>query len=185
MPYTQRTFEVMHLVIRSRTDGARMTADVREVIARADPNQAAADGRSLDALVAEASSTPRLRLRIVGGLAALALLLAALGLHGVVAEAVAARRQEFAVRSALGASPGDLRTSVVAHGMRLVGLGLAVGAGPAYAVSRALPDALSGASAAGPGAYAVAAGLIAIAGLTATWWPALRAGREPSARSLH
>lgn len=185
MPYTQRTFEVMHLVVRSRTDDRRIAADVRELVARADPNQAVADGRSMAALIAEASSTPRLRLRIVGALAGLALLLAALGLHGVLAETVASRRPEFAVRSALGASPRDLRAHVIAQGMRLVGLGVALGALPAYAVSRALPAVVSGTSAADPVTYVLAVLLIAVVGLAATWWPAARAASRSPAQLLH
>ena len=185
MPYTQRTFDVMHLVVKSRAGGIRLAADVRRVVARADSYQAVADARSMNALIDEASSTPRLRLRIVGALTAFALLLVAVGLHGVLAQTVASRRQEFAVRAALGASPGDLRTHIVAYAMRLVGLGLALGVVPAYAVSRALPAALSGASAAGPGAYALAALLIVIIGLAATWWPAVRAANRAPAESLH
>jgi hypothetical protein len=185
MPYTQRTFDVMHLVVRPRTDGYDIAADVRRLVGRADPYQAVADARSMAGLIAAASSAPRLRLKIVGALTGLALLLAALGLHGVLAETVESRRQEFAVRLALGASPGGVRLQIVAHGMRLIGLGLALGAVPAYAVSRVLPAALSSASAADPSAYGLAVLLIVIVGLTATWWPAARAARRSPARLLH
>ena len=185
MPYTQRTFEVMHLVVRPRAAGHDIAADVRRLVGRADPHQAVADARSMAGLIAEASSGPRLRLKIVGALTGLALLLAGLGLHGVLAEAVESRRQEFAVRLALGARPGGVRLQVVVHGMRLIGLGLALGAVPAYAVSRVLPAALSGASAADPSAYGLAVLLIVIVGLAATWWPAARAARRSPAQLLH
>jgi ABC-type antimicrobial peptide transport system permease subunit len=185
LPYTQRTFDVMHLIVRPRAGDSGIAADVRRLVGRADPHQAVADGRSMAALIADASSAPRLRLRIVGALTALALLLAALGLHGVVAETVESRRREFAVRLALGASPRDVRLHVLAHGMRLLGLGLALGALPTYAVSRALPAALSGTSTANPSAFALAVLLIAGVGLAATWWPAARAARRSPAPLLH
>ena len=184
MLYTQRTFEVMHLVIRSRISGDDVAAAVRRVVAEADPHQAVADPRSLDALVRDASSTPRLRLGIVAALTALAVLLAALGLHAVLADAVASRRQEFAVRLALGATPGGVRTHILGYGLRLVGLGLALGAVPAYLVSRALPTAVAGAAASGPAAYAMAALLIVAAGAAAAWPSAAGAARVPLAESL-
>jgi putative ABC transport system permease protein len=105
--------------------------------------------------------------------------------HGVVADAAASRTQEFAVRSALGASPRDLRRHVVADGLRLIGLGLALGLLPAYALSRALPAWLGGASPTGPWAFALAGLLIVAVGLVATWWPAVRAAGRPPALSLH
>ena len=184
MPYTRRTFDVMHLVVRSASGGAETAATVRRLAARVDPNQAVADARTLDALVHEASSTPRVRARIVGVLTGLALLLAALGLHGVLAATIAARKQEFAVRAALGAGPGALRAHVIFDGMRMVVIGLALGLAPAYILSRALTAALSGAAPAGAAAYTLGALLIVAVGLTATWWPAARAAAGSPARAL-
>lgn len=184
MPYTQRTFDAMHLVVRSRMDGLQVASEVRKVVAAEAPYQAVAEPRSLAALVGEASSAPRLRLRIVAALSALALLLSALGVYGVLAETVASRRQEFAVRSALGARPSHLRMQVITYGMRLIVVGLALGVVPAYLLSRALPHVLGGVVAAGPGIYALAALLLVLVGLSATWWPALRAGTSSPAQAL-
>lgn len=184
MLYTQRVFDVMHLVVRSRLGPAAVTAAVRQVAAAADPSQAVADPRSLDRLIADAASAPRVRQQIVGALSALAVALAAVGLYGVVSETAASRRREFAVRAALGASPAAIRRQIITSGVRLVSLGVLGGMVPAYLLSRTLAASL-GAWAVGGSSAWIAGGLVVLAvGLTASWWPAIRAANRPLRESL-
>jgi hypothetical protein len=184
MLYTPRVFDVMHLVVRSRLGPAAVTAAVRLVAAAADPSLAVADPRSLDRLVADAASAPRVRQQIVGALSALAVTLVALGLYGVLSETAASRRQEFAVRAALGASPGALRAHVISAAMWLVGVGVALGTVPAYLLSRTLATALGGWAAGGASAWILAVVVLLAVGLAASWLPALRAANQPLAESL-
>ena len=116
------------LLLRASGNLKRLEKPIREVVARLDPNQPLFDFRSMEERVAETWATHRLLSFLLAIFAGLALLLAAVGLYGVLAYTAFRRLREIAVRLALGARPADIRALVLGHGLRLFGIGIALGA---------------------------------------------------------
>lgn len=169
-----------------RVDGAaaayaeRLHAALREVDAR----QGVAGLRLFERDVADATSAQRMNAALVGVFAALAIVLAGVGLYSVTAVAVAARRREFGVRAALGAQPARLLRSVVGRGVADVGIGLAIGLALALAAARVLDRFLFGVGAADPLAFVVTAAVLLGAGFAATALPGWRAARSQPLEAL-
>jgi putative ABC transport system permease protein len=136
-----------------------------------------ADLKPLDRLPPEDVAPDRLRSLILSSFAAITLGLAALGLYGVVAHAVAQRSREIGIRVALGARRLDVGMLVVRQTMALVAIGLAAGAGLALIVSPALKAFLYGAPSADVASFAAVASLLAVVALTACYLPARHATR--------
>ncbi|MBC7894424.1 MAG: FtsX-like permease family protein, partial [Cytophagaceae bacterium] len=113
-----------------------------------------------------------------------ALLLAGIGLYAILAHTVSNRVPEYAVRMALGASPGGVRAGVMRSGMTLLGVGCAAGALAALAASRLLARVLYGVSAVDPASFGIAVGALGAVALLACWLPARRAARVDPMRSL-
>jgi ABC-type antimicrobial peptide transport system permease subunit len=120
----------------------------------------------------------------LGIVSALALLLGAVGLYGVLSYVVAGRTREIGVRMALGATAREVRRMVVAHGARVVGLGIVVGVVAALAATRALGTMLFGVAPVDAATYAATSALMLAIGLVASYVPALRASRVDPAESL-
>ncbi|RXR07240.1 ADOP family duplicated permease [Pseudoxanthomonas composti] len=158
--------------------------EVQRAIAEVAPGQPISELRSMDALVASTTDQQKLNLLLVGLFAALALLLASIGLYAVMATSVAARRHEFGVRAALGAPPLRLLRLVLVESSRQIGLGLAIGLAIALAGSRVLQGFLFGVGAADPTAIALVLGVLASTGALAALVPALRAARVPPMQAL-
>jgi ABC-type antimicrobial peptide transport system permease subunit len=114
----------------------------------------------------------------------LALLLAMVGIYGIVAQVVAARMREFGVRSALGATPGSLVRMSLANGARHAAVGLVLGTLAALAVTRLLAGMLYGVAPRDPTTFAAAIAGTALAALAACWIPARRAARADPAATL-
>src|SRR5947207_4098354 len=114
---------------------------------------------------------------LLGGFAAAALLLAAIGIYGLLAYAVGQRRRELGIRLALGASRGDVMSQVVGDGFRLAATGIVVGVVIALAVTRLLTALLYGVGASDPATFVGVVGLLAIVSLVASYLPARRAAR--------
>jgi len=165
------------LVIRSSAAPEALVPAVREIVARADPLQPVSRvGLYTDILESEAA--PRMvQLRVLGGFAAAALLLAAIGLHGLLAYAVAARTREFGVRLALGAASRDIAVIVLRHALLLVAGGLAAGGALAYAAGRTLESLLAGVSPGDGPTFGAVAALVVLATLAGALTPALQALR--------
>jgi predicted permease len=132
---------------------------------------------TLDERLARSLVSPRFTTLLVGTFAAVAVLLAAIGIYGVIAYAVASRTREIGVRVALGATPGHLMAAVVGRGMTLAGAGIAVGLAGALVIGRVLASLLYGLSPADPLTLGGAAALFALVALAACWLPARRASR--------
>jgi len=166
-----------HLVVRSAASAERLGPSLARLVRTIDPELPLTDVRGMDARVAD-SLEPRRTPALIAGLFALtALLLAAIGLYGVMAYAVAARTNEFGVRMALGAMRGDVLRLVLGQGGRLVLYGLALGLAATVWTSSFLSHQLFGISATSPIALAlVAAGLAAVAAVACAV-PAVRAAR--------
>jgi len=140
-----------------------------------DPTLAVADIRTMDQIADANVSTPRFTLFLVALFAALALILAAIGIYGVISYAVSQRTHEFGLRMALGAKPADVQRLVLRQGLTLAVFGVLLGLAGALAFGRVLGSLLYGVSAADPVTYgSVALAAVALAAL-ACYLPARRA----------
>jgi putative ABC transport system permease protein len=132
------------LVIRSTSDAAPLAAAVRRIVRKADPELPIGGVRTLQEVV-DADTAPRqTQLRLLGAFAALALLLAGIGIHGLLSFAVSQRRPEFGLRRALGARSGDILRMVLREGIVLAAAGSALGVFLANAAGHAMEALLAG-----------------------------------------
>ena len=173
--YRQFSFRELHLVVRGQADEAQLVAAVRTSVQQLDPNVPLAEARTLQRVIGEATDRPRALMLLMGVFAAIALVLAALGIYSVLSYGVNQRQQELSVRMALGAQRRDVLWLVVRQGMWLTIVGGVVGAAGALAVGRTLSGLLYGVSAADATSFAVAVTLAAVTALAACILPARRA----------
>ncbi|HEX6838552.1 MAG TPA: ABC transporter permease [Polyangia bacterium] len=173
---------VMSVILRSDLANPRsLERAAREAVGAIDPVLAVAHAATMDERLYDAVAKPRFVTTLLGALAGLALVLAAIGIYGVMAYSVAQRTRELGIRMALGAEPARVRRMVLGEGLRLGVAGIALGTAAALAVNlllrRALVDLLFQVSAVDPATFAgVLALMLAVAGF-ACWWPARRATR--------
>jgi hypothetical protein len=166
-----------YLVVRSAADADALAPSLGRLVRTIDPELPLTDVRSMDARVAE-SLQPRRTPALVAGLFALsAVLLAAIGLYGVMAYAVAARTNEFGVRLALGAVRGDVARLVLAQGGRLLAAGLAVGLAASLWATTFMTPLLFGVRATSPFLLAAVTLVLAAVAAVACAVPAVRAAR--------
>jgi putative ABC transport system permease protein len=126
-------------------------------------------------VVADSMTLRRFTLSLLGIFAAIALILASVGLYGVLSYSVTQRSHEIGIRMALGARGADVLALVVKQGMRLTGLGIGIGLVGAFGLTRLMKTLLFGIGAADPLTYVAIAGLLATIALLACWLPARRA----------
>jgi putative ABC transport system permease protein len=163
--------------VRADRPPESLVPEVRSAIQRLDPGLAISEMRPMEQIVSESLNEQRLSATLIGGFALGALLLAAMGLFGVVAGSVVRRRHEIAVRLALGSDQRGVLRLVVGEGARLVLLGIAVGIPGIYLSARAIRGVLIGVSPFDPlTLVSVAVGLVCV-GLVACYLPARRAAR--------
>ena len=177
VPAAQLPFSSMKLLVRSAGDPLDLVASLRREVMALDKELPIARVRTLDAVVANGTAPQRLSATLVGGFSLLALLLAAVGLYGVISYSVAQRTREMGVRTALGATRSDVVKLVLGPGMRLVTMGLVVGLGLALALSRVLASQLFGVEAHDVGTLVGTALILFVVALVATAAPTLRATR--------
>jgi predicted permease len=175
--YPQRPLRSMFLVARTDSDPARVADEVSKVVRSVDPDVATYDVATMEERLSGSLSQPRLSTWVLGTFAGLALLLATVGIYGVIAWTVGERTQELGVRMALGAQRGQVLRLVLRQGMMLALVGLAVGIAAAFVLTRWLSSQLYGVSAVDPAAFAGVALLLGAAALLATYLPARRATR--------
>ena len=162
-----------------RTEGAPLsfTRAVRGQVQALDPDQSIAEVRTMDDLVEADIGQRRLLLILFGSFAAVALLLALIGIYGVIAYSVAQRTQEVGIRRALGAQQSDILRMVIGQGFVLALAGIAIGLGCAFALTRVMKSLLFRVSTTDPGTFAGVAALFLLAALAASYLPARRATR--------
>ena len=165
------------LVIGTAGDPLAVAPAVRRIVTAADPNQPVSDVRTLADVVETETGVRRTQLRVLTLFAVVAVLLAAVGIHGLLAYIVSSRTREIGVRVALGASPGAVMRLVLTRGLVLSATGVVLGTAAATAAGRGLQALLAGVSPADPASLAAAAALSLVMALAGSAWPARRAVR--------
>ncbi len=176
-PYAQRTQDRVAMVVQTAGEPAAMTSAVRAAIREIDPNQPLYDVFPMSDFLARTLLAQRLNLVLVGSFAALALLLASIGLYGVVSYLTARRSREFGIRLAMGATPAHLLAAVLRESLTRASAGLAAGLLLAGVVTRLLSTMIHGVTALDPLTYASVAALLLIVAVAASYVPARRASR--------
>jgi putative ABC transport system permease protein len=171
------SFAPRELVLRVKGDPMSLAGAVRQAVWSVDRDQPVSNIRPMEEILADETQQRRLGTTLLGGFAALALLLASVGIYGVLSYRVAQRKQEIGVRMALGARERDVLALVVGQGMKLTLAGVAIGAGAAFALTRLMEGLLFGVSAADPLIFAGIAALLTLAAFIACFLPARRASR--------
>ena len=182
VPASQMPYPFMSIVVRAACSKDAASCDptatlpaVRRELASLDATLALSDVQPLAAVFADSISRQRFSMTVLGVFAALALVLALVGLYGVIALSVGQRRREIGVRMALGAQPRDVLSMVLGEGMRVTLLGVAIGLTGAFALTRVLRSLLFDVSTTDPRFFVGAATLVAVVALVATYVPARRA----------
>jgi predicted permease len=174
-PYTQRTQDRQALVVKTAGDAGAMTAAIRAAIREVDSGQPLYDVYPMTEVVSRTLLAQRLNLVLVAAFAGLALLLASLGLYGVVSHLTARRTREFGVRLAVGATPANLLAMVIRQTLARAAVGLTLGLMLAAAVTRLLTTMIHGVTPLDPLTYGVVALLLLLVFLGASYFPARRA----------
>jgi putative ABC transport system permease protein len=167
----------LKLLVRSRADSATVAAAVRNAVRSIDPAQPVSEVESLEQHLAPVLATERFSSALMSALAAAGLLLAGLGLYGLLAFSVRQRTAEIGVRIALGARPADVARLIVGRGLVLVGAGLALGLLGARVMTRLLSASLYRVSTTDPTIFAAVAATLTAVSLAACYLPARRAAR--------
>ncbi len=177
LPITQSGSGSVELVVRTKLSTESVAPGVRAALGRVDPNLPTSEFQTLGQLVDQAASPKRLVTLLLGGFSLLALVLAALGIYGVISYSVTQRTNELGIRMALGARATDVLKLVIGQGMLPVAIGLALGLVAALVLTRLMASLLFGVSATDPMTFAGIAFLLADVALVACWLPARRAAK--------
>jgi putative ABC transport system permease protein len=164
-----------NVALRVQGDPLSLVPAVRKEVQAIDPDQPIAALRTMNEWVNRSTSTPRYRTTLLTLFAAIAMILAATGIYGVMSYSVAQRTHEIGIRMALGARQRDVLNLVVRQGMVLVVIGLAIGLLGAFALTRVMATLLFGVTAKDPITFVAVAGLLSVVALIACYIPARRA----------
>ena len=177
LSYQQNPSRMMHLVIRSQTDPLRLTKAVQQKVWEVDSDQPLSFVRTMAEVPSWALSERRLTMQLLGVFAVLANLLSAAGIYGVISYAVSQRTQEIGIRMALGAEKGRISGMVIAQGMKVAVVGLAIGIGGAFGLTRYLSSQLFGVTATDAQTFVTACLFLGAVALVACYVPARHASR--------
>jgi putative ABC transport system permease protein len=177
LPYTQFVLPYMGVLVRTASGAAPVAAAVKVAVAQLDPEMPVGDVKTIEQMISESTGQPRFRSFLLAGFASLALLLAAVGVYGLISFTVAQRVPEIGVRLALGASPRQVFGAVIGQGLRLAGLGVAIGLLGAIALTRLVSSLLFDTNATDPLIYGSLAVLLLAMAAAACYVPARRAMR--------
>jgi putative ABC transport system permease protein len=176
-PHPQLPYNAMTLTVRTASDPRSFIAPVEMEIHRLDKDQPVSDIRTMDQWVARALAQSRFTSTVLAIFAVLALLLAEIGIYGVMSYAVSQRTSEIGIRIALGAGRQTILGMIVGDGIRLAAIGLGIGVALALALNRAITSLLFGTTATDPITFAAVVGLLAVVAVLASYVPARRAAR--------
>jgi predicted permease len=177
LPALQRPETFTNILVRTNVSPAAMAPVVRDALRAVAPDLPLLEPQALSARIAETIADRKLALVLLAAFAALALVLASLGVYSVMAHLVAFRTNEIGIRMALGASPGVVLRMVLGHGRRLTLLGIALGIAGAYFVSRMIQQTLFEVDPADPRIYLGVSAVLLLVAELASWLPARRATR--------
>ena len=177
-------FPIMHYVVRAKGDAAALAGSVRRELQAIDPNQVIFYVRPLTGFISDAVAQRRFNMLLLTLFAALALILAAAGIYGVLTYMVTQRTRELGIRFALGATGADALRLIISQGMRLVALGVGTGLLASLALTRLLQSLLYGVNATDPQVFGVVAALLGATAAAACIRPALRAASIDPAVAL-
>jgi putative ABC transport system permease protein len=178
--HRQYPIPAIHVLLRTTSDPASLIPPVRRVIHEVNPDIAISDVQPMDEVITDALWQRRLWGVLLALFAGVALLLAAVGLYGVMSYLVTQRTREMGVRVALGARPLDVHRLIVGQGLKLLALGVALGLLGAFALSRLMTSLLFGVSAYDVPTFGGVSLLLAVVALVACFIPARRAAQvEP------
>ena len=175
---------VQSLVVRTSGDAAALTNAIRRAVWSVDRNKPITRVATMEQLIWRTGSDRRFASVIYGTFAIAALLLAAVGLYGVISGLVAERTREFGIRAALGATRGEIVRGVLGNGLVFTAIGVAIGVAGASATSRLLETLLYGISRTDPATYVVVIALLGGVAALACWAPARRAAAVDPAVTL-
>jgi putative ABC transport system permease protein len=182
--YTQNSGPGMFLLVRSDRDARWIQRDVEAAIRDVDKEAVVRDVLTLEEVVDASMSQPRFRTTLLIGFAGLALVLAAIGIYGVIAFSVSQRTRELGVRLALGAPRTNVLGLILRYGLLLTGVGLAAGLLLSFVTTRLLTAFLFEVRPSDPLTLVAGATIVAMIAITATFIPALRATRIEPVRAL-
>jgi putative ABC transport system permease protein len=185
IPYPQVTADYvgilarnMSLVVKSATGSDSAYSSIRRAIWALDPDMPISNVMSMSTLISESIQEPRVRAALVAIFAGFALIIAAVGLYGVISQSVAQRRYELGIRVALGAAQRRIRLMVLMQGMTLALIGIVIGAGGALFLTRLLRGLLFGVKPNDPAIFVLVSAILLVVAAVATYFPAHRATRS-------
>jgi ABC-type antimicrobial peptide transport system permease subunit len=167
----------MNIVLRTTLPPATLRTAVEGAVREADPSVPVVRLQEMNAVFDESIRRPRLLAQLLGGFAALALLLAAIGTYGVLSYMVAERRREIGIRMALGAAQQSVLRQVMSQGLLLTIAGIVIGLAGAFALNRLIASLLFGVQPTVVATIAAVVATITLVALVACWLPAWRASR--------
>ncbi len=173
----QTTAQFIRVFVRTSGDPAAQTGNIRQVLTSFDPNVVMATPETMESIVTGSLKSMRFSMVLLGTFAALALLLAMIGIYGVMSYAVGQRTHEIGIRMALGAKPSDLLAMVIRQGSKMALIGVAIGVFGAALLTRLMSSMLSGVSATDPVTFTTVALLLMLMAFFACLIPARRATR--------
>jgi putative ABC transport system permease protein len=177
VPNAQRPSLFCGLVVRTAQDPVNMIAAVKEAMRSVDPGQGVLETSTMEQRIASSVARPRVQTILLGSFGLLALVLACLGIYGVLAYAVSQRLREMGVRLALGATPGTILGEVIRSGLRLTAAGVVIGVAAALLLTRYLEALLYGVRPTDPSVFASAVATLVTVAAIACYVPARRASR--------
>jgi putative ABC transport system permease protein len=175
--YLQRPISGFTVVVRTQTEPGAIVSAIRSTLGSLDAGMPMADVATLDSIVSRSLSDDRANVFLLGSLSALALVLTAIGIYGVLAYTVAQQTRELGVRIALGASGGDVLRLVLGRGLRLVAIGSVLGLAISFGVTRVMSSILFGVTPTDPITFVGVTLLLLAVTFVACWIPARRATR--------
>jgi predicted permease len=177
LPATQAPFQAMTILVRTRNDPATLVSALRNAVQTIDPTQPVTNIRTLDQIVSDSIAQPRLNMLLMGLFGGLALILAAVGIYGLLSYAVTERTREIGTRMALGAQVPDVLRLVLKQGMTLALIGEVIGLVGAFALTRVIRGLLFGVAPTDAMTFIAVAAVLTSVALLACYFPARRAAK--------
>ena len=176
VPFEQPVFfRPSHLVVRTAGEPGGLAASVRKTVWEIDKDQPVSNITTMEEVLSESIAKQRFSMLLLGIFAGVALLLAAVGIYGVMSYSVAQRTREIGIRMALGAQRSDVLKLAVGQGLKLVLIGVVLGLAAAFALTRVMSSLLYGVSATDPATLAIISLVLVSVALVASYIPARRA----------